>query len=140
MDVDHVDVLASPAADSGRSDHGQALTNVSTSRVAAWSRRRALIAAVSSGFSTGSPPPPPEQYDHWVTRSTSWKVSPGIDRRISRGSVQMPLRLLSRHGSWYVIVRSTGVFGVSRPSRISSASSSTTSTTSMSYSAPKYFG
>ena len=41
----------------------------------------------------------PEQYDHWVTRSTSVKRSPGMARRISRGSFQMPLRLLSRHGS-----------------------------------------
>ncbi|BDZ56516.1 hypothetical protein GCM10025872_01730 [Barrientosiimonas endolithica] len=125
---------ASPAAVSGRSDHGQALTSVSTgaSSALAFSMREALIAAVSSGFSIGSPPPPPEQYDHWVTRSTSSNVSPGIERRISRGSAQMPLRLLSRHGSWYVIVRSTGTLGVSRPSRISSANSSTTSTTSMS--------
>ena len=50
-----------PASDSGRSDHGQALTSVSTSSSAALASRFALIAAVSSGFSTGSPPPPPEQ-------------------------------------------------------------------------------
>jgi hypothetical protein len=52
----------------------------------------------------------------------------------------MPLRLLSRHGSWYVIARSTGTDGVSRPSRSSWASTSMTSTTSMSNSSPKYLG
>jgi hypothetical protein len=61
VQVDHVDVLASPASDSGRSDHGQALTRVSTSSSAARSSRAALIFAVSAGFSTGSPPPAPEQ-------------------------------------------------------------------------------
>ena len=91
---------ASPATARGRSDQGQALTSVSTSSSAAFSSRLAEIAAVSSGFSTGRPPPPPEQYDHCVTRSTSVKSRPGIERRISRGSFQMPLRLLSRHGSW----------------------------------------
>ena len=97
---------ASPCARrsaSGRSDHGQALTQrcpTSSAAAALSSRRAALIAAVSSGFSIGRPPPPPEQYDHCVTRSTSWKSSPGIARRISRGSFQIPLRLFSRHGSW----------------------------------------
>src|SRR5690606_32683025 len=75
---------ASPAWVSGRSDQGQALTRVSTSRAAAFSIRLAEIRSVSSGFSIGRPPPPPEQYDHWVTRSTSLKVRPGIARRISR--------------------------------------------------------
>ena len=52
---------ASPASESGRSDHGQALTSVSTSSAAACSSRRSEIFAVTSGFSTGSPAPPPEQ-------------------------------------------------------------------------------
>src|SRR5690606_21732277 len=77
---------SSPAALSGRSDHTHALTSVSTSSSAAFSNLRRLISAVISGFSIGSPPPPPEQYAHWVTRSTSLKVKPGIARRISRGA------------------------------------------------------
>ena len=52
---------ASPASLNGRSDHGQALTRVSTSSSAACSSLIALIFAVSSGFSIGKPPPPPEQ-------------------------------------------------------------------------------
>ena len=43
------------------SDHGQALTRVSTPRSLARARRFAEIAAVTSGFSIGRPPPPPEQ-------------------------------------------------------------------------------
>ena len=97
-----------PASASGRSDHTQALTSMSTSSSGACSIRRRLISAVSSGFSIGSPPPPPEQYDHCVTWSTSLNVRPGIARRISRGALWMPLRLLRRHGSWYVTVRSIG--------------------------------
>ena len=101
VDVDDVDVLRlDRPRTSGRSDQGQALTRVSTSSAAALATRFALIAAVTSGFSIGSPPPPPEQYDHWVTRSTSVNRRPGMARRISRGSAQMPLRLLSRQGSW----------------------------------------
>ena len=91
---------SAPAADSGRSDHGQALTSVSTSSAEARATRRRLISAVISGFSIGSPPPPPEQYDHWVTWSTSLKVSPGTARSSSRGASWTPLRLFSRHGSW----------------------------------------
>ena len=52
---------SAPASDSGRSDHGQAETSVSTSSRAACSIRRPLIFAVTSGFSTESPAPAPEQ-------------------------------------------------------------------------------
>ena len=91
---------ASPAAVSGRSDHGQALTSVSTSSSAAFATRRRLISAVISGFSIGSPPPPPLQYDHWVTRSTSWNVMPGIaPQQLARCRVHA-LALVQPAGSW----------------------------------------
>jgi hypothetical protein len=89
-----------PCSVSGRSDHGQAEIRVSTpSRAAALATRRRLISAVSSGFSTPRLAPAPEQYDHWVTWSTSTKVSPGMARRISRGDCHFPSRLFSRQGS-----------------------------------------
>ena len=123
----------SPCSVSGRSDHTQAETSVSTSSAFAFSTRRRLISAVRSGRSIARPAPAPEQYDHWVTWSTSLNVRPGMARRISRGSLWMPFRLVEPAG---VVVgrppaRSASVSS-SLPSRISSATSSTTRTISKS--------
>ena len=103
VQVEDVDGRSSPAAASGRSDQGQALTRVSTFSCAACPIRRRLIAALSSGFSTGRPPPPPEQYDHCVTWSTSAKSRPGIDlQQLARCSPDAlaliePARVVVRH-------------------------------------------
>ena len=130
---------ASPASPSGRSDHGQALTRVSMSSSAARSRRSPLILAVSSGFSMGRPPPPR------AVRPLGHPVDvlerePGDRPQQLPRLLPVPLRLLSTHGSWYVIARSTGTDEVSLPARSRSASTSITRTTSMSNSSPKYFG